>query len=219
VARIYERTEYQMPRGEVDGLFLTISTLKDPALRPKGGHHTIEMFTFVPHAPFARWAGTATGERGAQYERFKEGLGDQMIAAAERVIPGISRAIRFRSVATPLTNDYYCASYRGAAYGTAKTPWQLGPFSFSVQTRIPGLYQCGQSTLSHGVAGAAMSGLMAAQRIAGVARAEELLGPADGSLRVYPADRPEEWLHEQAPPSGAVEGEGAPAEDELEEVA
>ncbi|WP_437677634.1 phytoene desaturase family protein [Sorangium sp. So ce131] len=197
VGRIYERTEYQLPRGEVDGLFLTITTLKDPGHPTRGDHHTIEMFTLVPHGPFNRWEGSSTGERGADYEKLKAALGDQLIAAAENVIPGISRAIVFRSVATPLTNDFYCASHRGAAYGTSKTPWQVGPLSFSIGTKIPGLYQCGASTLSHGVAGAAMSGLLAAQRIAGVARAEDLLGPADGSLRIYPADHPEEWLPER----------------------
>ncbi|KYF95601.1 phytoene dehydrogenase [Sorangium cellulosum] len=204
VGRIYERMEYQLPRGEVDGLFLTITTLKDPGHPTRGGHHTIEMFTFVPHAPFARWKETRTGERGADYEELKESLGDQVIAAAENIIPGISRALAFRSVATPLTNDFYCASYRGAAYGTAKTPWQLGPLSFTIGTRIPGLYQCGASTLSHGVAGASVSGLMAAQRIVRAARVEDLLGPADGSLRVYPADRPEEWLHQRTRTGGAA---------------
>ncbi|WP_437578166.1 phytoene desaturase family protein [Sorangium sp. So ce887] len=215
VGRIYERAERQLPRGAVDGLFLTITTLKDPGHPTRGDHHTIEMFTFVPHGPFARWDKTRTGERGAEYEKLKESLGDQMIAAAEHVIPGISRALAFRSVATPLTNDFYCASYRGAAYGTAKTPWQLGPLSFSIGTRIPGLYQCGASTLSHGVAGAAMSGLMAAQRITGVARAEDLLGPADGSLRVYPADRPEEWLHEKTKASAGAQADA----DERNETA
>jgi all-trans-retinol 13,14-reductase len=202
VARVYERAEYQMPGGAVDGLFLTITTLKDPGHPTQRGHHTVEMFTFVPYEPFSRWEGTATGERGAEYEQGKERLGDQMIAAAENVIPGISRALVFRSVATPLTNDFYCASFRGAAYGTAKTPWQLGPLSFPVASRIRGLYQCGASTLSHGVAGAAASGLLAAQRITGASRIDDLLGPADGSLRVYPADRPEEWLHEREPQSG-----------------
>jgi phytoene dehydrogenase-like protein len=117
-----------------------------------------------------------------------------MIEAAEHVIPGLSRAMRFRSVSSPLTNDHYCETPNGCAYGTAKTPWQLGPFAFSIETSVPGLYCCGASTLSHGVAGTAMTGLLAAQKVVGASRAEELLGPADGTLRVYPAERPDTWL-------------------------
>jgi phytoene dehydrogenase-like protein len=193
VGALYERIEKTLPEGQVDALFLAVTTLKDPGHR-RDGRHTLEMFTFVPYAPFARFRGTAPGERGPEYERLKEALGDQMIAAAEEIIPGLASAIRFRSVATPLSNDHYCATFEGCAYGTAKTPWQLGPFSFSTKTTVPGLYCCGSSTLSHGVAGTAMSGLMAAQRVLHADRVEDLLGPADGSLRVYPAEAPETWL-------------------------
>jgi phytoene dehydrogenase-like protein len=193
VGAFYERAEKTMPAGRVDALFLAVPTLKDPRHR-RDGMHTLEMFTFVPYAPFARWSATVPTERGPDYDRFKESLGNAMIAAAEEIIPGISRAIRFRSVATPLSNDYYCMTPRGAVYGTAKTPWQLGPFSFPAETTVKGLYVCGASTISHGVAGTAMSGLVCAQKVLHAARAEDLLGPADGSLRVYPAEEPETWL-------------------------
>jgi hypothetical protein len=105
-------------------------------------------------------------------------------------------------VATPLSNGHYCAAPRGAAYGTAKTPWQLGPFSFDVKSSVPGLYCCGASTMAHGVAGTAMTGLRAAQHVLHAQRPSDLLGPADGSLRVYPAEEPETWLRgvPSAPP-------------------
>ena len=195
IGALYERMEKQLPGAQVDGLFLAVTTLKDPGHR-RDGLHTLEMFTFVPHAPFARWTGTAPGERGPEYEQFKEALGDKMIAAAENVIPGITRALRFRSVSTPVSNDYYCATPFGCAYGTAKTPWQLGPFSFAAETSVEGLYSCGASTISHGVAGTAMTGLLAAQKVLHARRVTDLLGPEDGSLRIYPSDRPEEWLDE-----------------------
>ena len=56
-----------------------------------------------------------------------------------------------------------------------------------------------------------MSGMMAAQAVLGVKQMGDLLGPADGSLRVYPADKPEEWL------PGATHDERAP-EDEAAEI-
>jgi all-trans-retinol 13,14-reductase len=193
VGALYERATHSLPGEQVDGLFLAVTTLKDPGHR-HDGRHTLEMFTFVPYAPFARWKGTAPGQRGPEYERLKESLGDRMVEAAEELIPGLGRAIRFRSVASPLSNDHYCATTEGCAYGTAKTPWQVGPFSFAAESSVAGLYSCGSSTVSHGVAGTAMSGLIAAQRVLHADRAEDLLGPADGSLRIYPAEEPEIWL-------------------------
>lgn len=179
----YERVEREAPGESVDGLFLSVTSLKDP--QPGKARHTVEMFTFAPYSAFERWRGTAQGKRGPEYEAYKESLGDRMIAAAENIIPGLARAVTFRAVGTPLTNDFYCETFRGAPYGTAKTPFQMGPFSFSSETSVPGLTLCGASTLSHGVAAAALSGLMAAQKVLGAARPEDLLGPADGSLRVY----------------------------------
>jgi all-trans-retinol 13,14-reductase len=153
------------------------------------------MFTFVPWEPWRSWESTSQGQRGGDYEALKERLSDRMIAAADEVIPGLSKAIVFRSVGTPLTNAFYCESPFGCSYGTAKTPFQLGPFSYRMRAEIPGLYLCGASTLSHGIAGASISGLMTAQRILGAKSKDDVLGPPDGSLRVYPSDQPEQWLY------------------------
>jgi phytoene dehydrogenase-like protein len=185
---IYLATERSLPRNGIDVLFLTVTTLKDPGHRVAPGLHTVEMFTFIPFAPFAEWAEAGQGARGASYERLKRELGQQLLQAAEHVMPGISRHLRFFHVGTPLTNDFYCETHEGASYGTAKTPWQLGPFSFQTTTTIENLFLCGQSTLSHGVAGASLSGLMAAKKILGAARVEDLLSRCDGSLRITPAE-------------------------------
>jgi phytoene dehydrogenase-like protein len=194
VGGVYARMEKGTPGAALDGLFLTITTLKDPR-RGARGHHTVEMFTFVPYAAFERWSDTR-GDRAHDlgYQALKRELGEKMIVAAENIIPGLRDKLTFMELGTPLTSNFYCETYRGASYGTAKTPWQLGPFSFHQRGPVERLYLCGASTLSHGVAGASMSGLFAAQYALGRATAEELLGPADGTLRVYPADRAEEWL-------------------------
>jgi phytoene dehydrogenase-like protein len=214
VGDIYERIECTLPQGPIDALFLTITTLKDPG-RYRPNRHTVEMFSFVPYGPFARWSGLPKSDRGRAYERLKESLGDRMLAAAENLIPGISEAVVFRAVGTPLTNDFYCATHRGAAYGTAKTPLQLGPFSFPVRTAVRGLYCCGASTMGHGVAATALSGLSAAKEILGRSRIEDLLSPPDDSLRIYPADHPEQWLNAETAPISALE----PEPDDLDHCA
>ena len=190
---IYRRMASEMPGAQIDGLFLAVSSLKDPT-HEGDGPHTIEMFTFVPWEPFAKWKDSVQGERSPEYVELKRWLGAKMIAAAENVIPGFSKHLRLCEVGTPLTNDFYCRTYRGAAYGTAKTPWQLGPFSFSQRCGIENLHMCGASTLSHGVGGASLSGLVAAQHVLGLERRDEVLAKPDGSLRIYPAEHPEIWL-------------------------
>ena len=121
-----------------------------------------------------------------------------MVYAADNIIPGFSRHLKLLEIGTPLTNDFYCETHRGAAYGTAKTPFQLGPFSFSQKAPVEHLYMCGASTFSHGVGGASLSGLTAAQRVLGLASRSDLLSPPDGSLRVYQAESPDAWVQHAA---------------------
>jgi phytoene dehydrogenase-like protein len=186
VEGVYRRMKESAPEDEIDGLFVSVSTLKDPDLRTDG-HHTLEMFTFAPHDRFARWKDLPCQERGPEYQKLKREMTDRMLAAAENVIPDLRRRLVFIELGTPLTNDHYCATRRGAVYGTAKGRWQVGPFSFSTRSPIENLFLCGASTISHGLGGAAASGLIAAKSVIGC-EADELLGAEDGSITIEPAD-------------------------------
>src|SRR5690606_18331683 len=111
----------------------------------------------------------------------------QMIATLGEVQAALPAAIRFSSLGTPLANRYYVAAPRGATYGTAKTPFQAGPFSFTTSSPVPNVFNCGSSVITHSVVGASLSGLTAAAKLLGVAMGD-LLAPPDGSLRVRPAE-------------------------------
>lgn len=53
---------------------------------------------------------------------------------------------------------------------------------------VEDLVLCGSSIFSHGIAGATMSGLIAAQHVLGLRGYESLVGPGDGSLRVHQSE-------------------------------
>lgn len=155
---------YARSRGEgtdeIEALFLSITTLKDPGHAPHG-HHTLELFTLVPWKRFQNYT------RGEAYQEHKRSLGDKMLAVGEELIPGLRAHLKFLEVGTPLTNEFYCNVWKGSAYGNAKTPFQVGPFSFSQRGPIDGLVLCGASTIGHGLLGALTSGVVAAQRLLG----------------------------------------------------
>ncbi len=180
-----------LERTEPPGFFLSVSTLKDPT-QLKGRQHTLEVFTFVPYGPFARFLGPATGSRAEGYAELKRRLTAFMLRGVEHVIPDVAKHVTFADIGSPLTNLFYCRSTAGNLYGTEKSRWQIGPFGHQVATEIPGLTLCGASTLAHGVLGASMSGLAAAAHVLDV-RPRELLGPPGKSFQTYPADRPELW--------------------------
>lgn len=173
------------------GMFLTVTTLKDPskmhATGATAGHHTCESFAFVGYEAFEKWAHTKYGARSADYEAMKEDLAWRMVRGLEKHIPGLSRHIVFWSLGTPLSNEHYLNATRGNLYGIEKSPSQVGPLGFTSKTEFEGLFLCGQSTMSHGVAGVTASGVDAAKAVLGV-RTRDLLTGTGGGLKLYSAD-------------------------------
>jgi phytoene dehydrogenase-like protein len=151
----------------------------------------MEAFTFVGYEAYKTWEQSKLGERPDAYNRLKAALLERMIDEASQIVPGLKERIVFADLGTPLTNVHYCAATAGNLYGTEKSRWQVGPFAYPVTTAIPGLVLCGSSTLSHGVMGAAMSGLVAARDVLG-GRISELLRKKS-SIQIVPSDDISSW--------------------------
>ena len=189
-------TDHVLKADRPGAMFLTVTTLKDPskvhATGPGRGHHTCEAFTFVDYAPFEKWADSEQGSRPEAYQALKEDLAWKIFQTLERHIPGISEHVVYWNLGTPLTNEFYLNATRGNQYGISKSRRQVGPGSFPIKTEIDGLYMCGASTTSHGVAGVTASGLAAAKSILGCSTTD-LLTQDGPELEVYPADDIAQW--------------------------
>ena len=171
--------------------FLTVTTLKDPS-KMHSGHHTCEAFSFVGYEAFEKWAHTKYGERPADYAAMKEDLAWRLFKGLDKHVPGLSKRIVFWDLGTPLTNVHYLNATRGNLYGISKTPRQVGPFAFPVNSEIDGLYMVGASTTSHGVAGVTASGLNCAKQILGVST-DELLNQNGPEIEIYPSEDISQW--------------------------
>ncbi|MEZ4236636.1 MAG: NAD(P)/FAD-dependent oxidoreductase [Myxococcota bacterium] len=189
VATVQDYAQAADPQGPVPALFLTCTTLKDPTKRRPEGIHTFEAFSFVSWDAFAPWADTPEGDRPAAYEARKESIAEGMLDLIETRIPGFRDRLVFRSTGSPLTNRHYVAGTRGAMYGTEKAWYNMGPLGFGPKTPIPGLWMCGASAMSHGVAGATLSGVEAASAVLHVRKRELLKAEAPEAPRPLP--RPE----------------------------
>jgi phytoene dehydrogenase-like protein len=176
---------------ELPGLFFNVSTLKDPTLR-SDGLHTVEVMALASARAFAKWSDSSVGQRAPDYGALKERLGDLVLEAVERFVPGFRQSVVFRAVATPLTNRNYLQASEGGIYGTEKTLRNLGPFSLPVRAPLAGLYQCGSSTLAPGINGVTRSGLIAAAA-ALECEEDELLTATGQALRIYPSEDPAGW--------------------------
>jgi phytoene dehydrogenase-like protein len=178
----------------IPGLFLNVTTLKDPSRR-SDGKHTIEAICLASYDAFAGWKDSTPGHRPAEYHHLKQRLSEKMLEAIAEFVPGIRDHVLLRALGTPLTNSRYLAATRGGIYGIEKTLRNLGPLAFPIQTHIPGLYQCGASTIAPGILGVTTSGLLAAAAVLGVER-NELLSAQGQTLRIYPAEDMASWPEE-----------------------
>lgn len=178
--------------ADIPAVFLTATSLKDRT-KKKGNRHTMESFAFVSWEAFRKWAHTHYGSRPEDYEVMKRDLTGRMLKTIEEFVPGFSDKVVFSDLGTPLTNWHYCRSTGGGLYGTEKSWMQVGPFAYPLATEFDGLTLCGDSTISHGVMGATMSGLQAAKQILGCGM-RELLSHGEGQhLQCYPADDTSRW--------------------------
>ncbi|EYF05532.1 phytoene desaturase family protein [Chondromyces apiculatus] len=165
---------------DIDNLFVSVTTLKDPTHR-RDGLHTVEMISRIPASQLPHWG---------------RDLGGRMLSAAEHVIPGIRRAARLlqvevgEAVAPGDGGEVLLGAVQSATDALFQGIPRPVPAAFPVER----LHAYRTGACSQGLAAAARAGLIAAQRALGLGRPEDCLGAPDGSLRVVPADRPEEWV-------------------------
>src|SRR4030042_2828539 len=167
---------------ELPGIFFGVTSIKDPT-GFKNGHHTIECVRFLTYAAFSAYEGSTSGNRPKEYIALKDKLAAAMLKSLECVIPGIGDHILLSELGTPLTNDHYVRSTRGACYGTEKVLKQIGTFRFRQFSEIKNLYLCGASILN-GVSGATTSGLILTAAILDC-RPSELLKTKGQELRIF----------------------------------
>ncbi len=176
---------------EFSGVFLSCTTLKDPASF-NGRYHNFEIVTFLDYSSFESFE-KLNDYHTPEYETFKNRLKEKLMNTVEKLIPGAKDHVVQAELGTPMTNQFYINSTRGNVYGTEKTLKGVGPFAFKPKTEFENLFLCGASTLSHGVGGATNSGVNTAAKILGK-RPEELLDGGDNQfLRIYDAEDPNSW--------------------------
>lgn len=111
------------------------------------------------------FANSSPGDRPQGYQQYKAQVATEMIQTAEERWGDLCGTIHPLAVGTPLTFRDELAAPNGCAYGAMHCLDQFNP---DVRTRLPGLFLSGQSTLMTGVAGASISGLVAAGEILGL---------------------------------------------------
>lgn len=140
-----------------------------PGIKSGEAHATAEIISFVTPEAFERWEGTRPGLRGEDYEALTSSMARALIDLAESAVPGLTDAVQYVEVGTPLTVEHYTSHARGCFYGLPLTPERFHADLGTPSTPITNLILTGQDAGMPGIVGAAMAGLSAACKALGPA--------------------------------------------------
>lgn len=126
----------------------------------------------------SRWEGTVTGQRGAEYEQFKEQKARQLIAFAEQYYPGLSQGTERIVTTTPLSYRDYTGTPEGSAYGIVKDYKNPLVTLIPVRTRIPNLLLTGQNLNVHGALGVTLTAMRTCAELVGTEYLAKKIGHA-----------------------------------------
>ncbi len=148
-------------RSEQNVVIVSIPSLLDPTLAPKGKHN-IHAY-LAGNESYDVWEGLKRGDQ--KYKDLKVERSQRLWEVLEQIIPDVRKRVETSSVGTPLTIDRFCRRDRGN-YGPAikgKQTFFPGPHHLQIE----GLVHCGDSTNPGiGLPSAAASGMAAAHAIA-----------------------------------------------------
>lgn len=150
--------------GNVSWLSITVPTLVDKSLAPEGEHLVV-------------LTALANFEQADDWSLAKAEYMEKMLDFAESKFDGLKSHILFIESGSPATLHRYTLNHKGAAYGWAVTPEQMGANRIANKSPIEGLYFAGHwTTPGGGVYGVSYSGVQTAQKILGLTRQDELWG-------------------------------------------
>jgi prolycopene isomerase len=118
----------------------------DPTCAPKGKSTII--FTLGGNYEWnERWQ---ISKGHAEYKKVKQMMAGRVIAAAEKLIPGLKKSIEIIEVGTPITMERFTLNYKGSIIGWAPTPEQSLLYRMKQSGPIDRLYLAGAWTFPCG---------------------------------------------------------------------
>ena len=155
--------------AEFPVVYISFPSAKDPDyLNRHPGTATIEIVAPAPYEWFEQWQDSTWGKRGEDYEAFKTNLGERLMRHLYAKLPQLEGKVDYYEVSTPLSTNWFAGYQRGELYGLEHSSERLQQDWLGPRTRIPGLWLTGQDTLTCGVTGAMMAGMLTTMAMVGV---------------------------------------------------
>jgi all-trans-retinol 13,14-reductase len=156
------------PEARFPVVYISFPSAKDPDYENRHpGTSTIEIVAPAPYEWFEKWRNETWGKRGEEYEALKQRFGERLMDELYDKVPQARGKVDYWEVSTPLSTNWFGGYQLGELYGLAHTSQRFEQDWLRPKTTIPGLWLTGQDTLTCGVTGAMMSGLITTMSMVG----------------------------------------------------
>jgi all-trans-retinol 13,14-reductase len=164
------------PEAEFPVVYISFPSAKDPSYQDNHpGTATIEIVAPAPFEWFEKWQGSTWGKRGEDYEAYKQKLGERLMEYLYDKLPQVKGKVDYYEVSTPQSTNWFSAYQFGELYGLDHTAERMQQNWLGPRTPIKGLWLTGQDTLTCGVTGAMMAGMLTTTAMVGMRKISPLL--------------------------------------------
>ncbi len=124
--------------------------------------------TYMKFDEVIQWGNTKIGNRGSDYEAFKQQKAEIFIDEINRQFPNFKESIQQYYTSTPLTYRDYTGTAEGSMYGIIRDCNHSLKTKISTRTKIPNLLFTGQNINMHGVLGVTVGAVLTCAELTGL---------------------------------------------------
>jgi len=155
--------------ADIPLIYVSFPSAKDPTWDERYPNKaTIEIVAPAVHSWFDQWSDTTWTHRGDAYEAFKQQFAERLLKVLYQKLPQLEGKLAYWELSTPLSTQHFNFYQSGEIYGLQHNPQRFKQSWLKPKTRVKGLYLTGQDTLTCGVVGAAMSGVLTSISVVGL---------------------------------------------------
>lgn len=139
-----------------------------PCEKDQGAYATKMIInSIMPFSACSRWVDSVTGQRGPEYEEWKQWHVEKVMDKMERLYPGFRSMCDMVFASSPLTIRDFYNEPEGALYGLHKDCHDIAASQVPVYTKVRNLYMTGQNVNLHGFCGVPLTAINTAEAIVG----------------------------------------------------